>query len=89
MLWVMAKARYRRLERQQAVIDTWRAASPGTGHAAFFQLGVALQSNGMTLTEIGTVLRQEASHGRHVAERRAQIKSILRTLSQPFWRAAA
>jgi hypothetical protein len=78
-----------RLELQQAAIERWHGAPPKGGNKAFFQLGVDLRSSGMTLPEIETALWHELVNARHRTERRSQVKSIIRTLSQANIRTAA
>jgi hypothetical protein len=75
--------------RRQAAIDKWHSTPSGTGNAAFFQLGVDLRSTGMSMTEIGATLRQEAGHARHPPQRRGQIKGIMRALIGRSGRLAA
>ena len=75
-----AKADTNLVQRRSAAIEKWRHASPGDGNGAFFQLGVDLDRAGMTPAEIDATLWQEAGNGRHPAERRAQIKYIMRSL---------
>ena len=84
-----AKVQNDRAQRQAAAIQKWRLAPAETGHAAFFQLGVDLRSAGMSLAEIESTLWQEAGYARHPAERRREIKSIMRTLRGSSWRMAA
>ncbi len=69
-----------RINRQQAAIGRWYAAPAKGGNSAFFQLGVDLRGAGMTMPDIETVLHREAASARHPAERRDQIKGIMRTL---------
>jgi hypothetical protein len=73
----VAKAKANLVQRQSAAIERWRHASPGEGNGALFQLGVDLRSAGMSLADIGTMLWQETSYGRHPSERRAQIRYIM------------
>ena len=60
-----------------------------SGNEAFFQLGVDLRSAGLSMAEIEDDLRQEAGNARHPAERRREIKSIMRTLRGSSRRLAA
>ncbi len=62
---------------------------PRAGIGAFFQLAVDLRSAGMSDMEIEDVLDVQAGHARHPAERRAQIKSVMRTLGGSSRRLAA
>ena len=75
-----AKVQNDRAQRQAAAIQKWRAAPAEAGHAAFFQLGVDLRSAGMSLAEIELTLCQEAGYARHPAERRREIRNVMRTL---------
>jgi len=84
-----ASSAARTAARRQAAIDQWHSALPGTGNAAFFRLGVDLRGTDMSLSEIEATLWQEAGHARHPAERRDQIKAIMRTLAQQPSRAVA
>jgi hypothetical protein len=85
----VAKRRDRRLERQDDAIAKCRFAPPHSGNQAFFQLGVDLRNVGLTVPEIEAILWQEAGQARHPSERRSQIRSIMRTLSQRNDRVAA
>ena len=78
-----------RAQRQAQAIEKWRHAPPGDGNGAFFQLGVDLDRAGISPGEIDATLWQEASYGRHQAERRAQIKYIMRALPGSSFRLAA
>jgi hypothetical protein len=69
-----------RAQRQAVAIERWRGALPGDGNRAFFQLAVNLRSAGMSMADIDATLRQEAHHARHPAERRSQVKYVMRTL---------
>lgn len=66
-------------------IAEWRANAlqPGQGNQSFFALGAALHRAGLDPFEIRQVLDNEAGFARHPRERRAEIKSILRSLSKP------
>ncbi len=69
------------LEQRQAVaIQKWHSAPAEGGNRAFFQLGVDLRGAGLSMAEIDGTLRLEATNARHPAERRREIKSIMRTL---------
>ncbi len=81
--------RTNRLDRQQAAIGQWHSARAENGNAAFFQLAVEMRGAGMSMIEIEATLWQESAHGRHPAERRSQIKGIMRTLCYQSTRAAA
>jgi hypothetical protein len=85
----VAKLHANRLDRHQVAIEKWHSAPVNGGNEAFFQLGVDLRGVGLSLPEIETTLWQEAVHARSRTERRSQIKSIMRTLSQRYTRAAA
>jgi hypothetical protein len=84
-----AKVQNDRAQHQAAAIERWRGALPGDGNRAFFQLAVDLRSAGMSEREIEDALDVEAGHARHRAERRRQIKSIMRTLRASSRRLAA
>jgi hypothetical protein len=75
-----AKVQNDRDQRQATAIEKWRLAPAEAGHAAFFTLAVDLRSAGMSMADIESTLRQEAGHARHPAERRREIKSIMRRL---------
>ena len=64
----------------------WRESPkyPGEGNARFFQYALALRSAGISLNDIEQKLRDEAGFGRSPGERRAQIRSIMKTLGQSF-----
>jgi hypothetical protein len=85
----IAKLHDRRLERQRFAIDKWHTTPANGGDAGFFQLGVDLRHAGLTMPDIEAILWQEAGQARHPSERRSQIRSIMRTLSQRNDRAAA
>ena len=78
-----------RAQRQAVAIQTWRLAPVEAGHAAFFQLAVDLRSSGLNLAGIELTLWQEAGYARHPAERRREIRNIMRTLQGSSWRMAA
>jgi hypothetical protein len=64
-------------------MDEWHASSRGQGNTAFFKLGSRLQDAGMELDEIERTLRVEyPNSGSSKADRRNQIKSIIRSLSR-------
>jgi hypothetical protein len=75
-----AKAQTNRVQRQEAAIERWRSTPAKGGNDAFLRLGRDLEKTGMRPAEIDATLRQEACHGRHPSERRAQIKYIMRSL---------
>jgi hypothetical protein len=75
-----SKAQSIRAERQAEAIDKWRNASPGDGNHAFFGLGRQLVGIGMSDADVWSTLWQEAGHGRHPDQRRAQISYIVRSL---------
>jgi hypothetical protein len=75
--------------RKAAAIGRWHGTPAESGNRAFFQLGVDLGGAGMSMTDIDSILRQEAGYGRHPSERRAQIKYIMRTLRTSSRRLAA
>jgi hypothetical protein len=77
-----AKVQNDRVQRQASAIDQWHATPAKGGNEAFFQLGVDLRGTGMSMADIGATLRQEAHHARHPAQRRSQIKYIMRTLGR-------
>jgi hypothetical protein len=78
-----------RAQRQAAAIDQWHGTPAKGGNRAFFQLGVDLRGAGMSMADIDATLRQEAHHARHPAERRSQVKYIMRTLRGSFRRPTA
>jgi hypothetical protein len=65
-------------------IAEWRANAlqPGQGNQSFFALAAALHRAGLDPLEIRQVLDSEAGFARHPRERRAEIKSILLSLSR-------
>ena len=63
-----------------AAIRKWHSAPAKSGNVAFFQLGVDLCSAGLSTAEIKDVLRLETGNARHPAERRREIKRIIRKL---------
>jgi hypothetical protein len=69
-----------RAQRQAGAIDQWHGTPAKGGNRTFFQLGVDLRGTGMSMAEIEATLRQEAGYARHPAERRSQVKYIVRTL---------
>ena len=75
-----AKVQDDRAQRKAAAIEKWHLTPAESGHAAFFQFGVDLRGAGLSMAEIEDVLRLEAGNARHPAERRQEIKSIMRTL---------
>jgi hypothetical protein len=75
--------------RTAAAIERWHGTPAEGGNRAFFQLAVDLCGAGMTMTDIDSILRQEACYGRHPSERRAQIRYIMRTLRTSSRRLAA
>jgi hypothetical protein len=75
--------------RQAAGIEKWRLAPSETGHEAFFQLAVGLRCTGLSMSDIESTLKQEADNARHPAERRREIKGIMRTLGGSPRRLAA
>ncbi len=77
-----AKAQDDREQHQAAAIDRWHQTPAKAGNQAFFQLGADLRGTGMGMADIGTTLRDEAHHARHPAERRSQIRYIMRTLAK-------
>ena len=84
-----AKAQNDRAQRREAAIQKWRAAPAEAGHSAFFQLAVDLRGTGLSMAEIENIIRLEAGNARHPAERRREIKSIMRTLEGSWRRLAA
>jgi hypothetical protein len=75
--------------RKAAAIERWHCTPAESGNRGFFQLGVDLCRAGMSLSEVDSVLRQEAGYGRHPLQRRAQIKGIIGTLRTSSRRLAA
>jgi hypothetical protein len=65
---------------QAAAIRKWHSAPAKSGNEAFFQLGVDLCSAGLSTAEIEDVLRLETGNARHPAERRRDIKRIIKKL---------
>jgi hypothetical protein len=66
--------------RVDRAIQTWRMTPKGTGNDSFFMFAVELRSAGMKLGDIEILLNSEAGHAHSPKERRAQIKSIMKTL---------
>jgi hypothetical protein len=75
-----AKVQDDRARRQAAAIQKWHDTPAETGNRAFFQLAVDLRGIGLSMAEIGDVLRLEAGYARHPAERRREVRNIVRTL---------
>jgi hypothetical protein len=84
-----AKVQDDRAQRQAAAIEKWYLTPAESGHAAFFQFAVDLRDTGLSMAEIGDVLRQEAGYARHPAERRGEVNGIMRTLRGSSGRMAA
>jgi hypothetical protein len=63
-------------------IAKWRETPLGRGNEHFYFLAVELKKLGMTPGEIEQILMREASFGRSPAERRDQIRSIMRSLDK-------
>ena len=72
-----------------AAIQTWRIAPAKSGNEAFFQLGIDLRSAGLSTDGIEDVLRLETGNARHPAERRREIKRIIKKLRASSRRMAA
>ena len=68
----------------QKATELWRQSihHPGEGDVRFFQYALDLRAAGMDSYGIGVTLRTEARHGLHPGERRAQIRSIMDSLSK-------
>ena len=68
----------------QRATELWRQSiqHPEEGNDRFFQYAVDLRAAGMDSYGIGATLRAEARHGLHPGERRAQINSIMDSLSK-------
>jgi hypothetical protein len=60
----------------------------GEGNARFFNYAISLRSAGMSLDSIERKLREEGTFGNSPKERRAQIRSIMKTLGQSFKKSA-
>ena len=62
----------------------WRQSRkyPDEGNDRFFNFAVSLRSAGMSALEIEVKLREEATFGRSAYQRRAQIPSIMSTLTR-------
>lgn len=62
----------------------WRASSgfPGEGNARFFTYARTLQKAGMSMHDIEDRLISEATYGRSPDKRKAQVKSIIASLSR-------
>jgi hypothetical protein len=71
-----------------AAIRKWHSAPAKSGNEAFFQLGVDLCSAGLSTAEIEDVLRLETGNARHPAERRRDIKRIIKKLRASLRRMA-
>ena len=84
-----AKVQNDRGQRQEAAIQKCRAAPAKCGNEAFFRFGVDLRSAGMSMADIEATLGQEAGNGRHPAERRREIRNVMRTLRGSSRRMAA
>jgi hypothetical protein len=84
-----AKAQTNWLQRQEAAIQRWRSTPAKGGNDAFLRLGRDLERAGINPVEIAATLWQEACHGRHPSERRAQIKYIMQSLRGSLSRMAA
>jgi hypothetical protein len=74
----------RRSWKPEQIIDEakaeWRGALPGTGHAAFYKLALALRRAGLDEADIRATLREEAWHARSPKDRRAEINDIMKSL---------
>jgi hypothetical protein len=69
-----------RAQCRVVAIRKWQSAPVKSGNEAFFKLGVDLRSAGLSTAEIKDVLRLETGNARHPAERRREIKRIIRKL---------
>jgi hypothetical protein len=69
---------------------TWRESPkyPGEGNDRFFRYALALRSAEMSLEEIESRLRSEATFGRSPHKGRARIPSIMKTLRAPLKKSA-
>jgi hypothetical protein len=76
-----AKGQNDSVQRQAAAIQAWHDTPTKKGNEAFFQLAVDLRSAGLSTVEIEDVLRLETGNARHPAERRREIKRIIRGCS--------
>lgn len=72
----------RRQAKIDKAIDDWRGAFKGDGHNAFFRLGVALKRAGLDESDIQQRLREEAGFAHSPAERRKEIRGIMRSLKK-------
>ncbi|WP_460452592.1 hypothetical protein [Alsobacter sp. SYSU BS001988] len=63
-------------------VETWRSTPPGMGHVGFFKLGAAFKAAGLDDGEIRVRLHQEAVYAHSPAERRREIKEIMKSLSR-------
>jgi hypothetical protein len=81
-------------ELNHAIIDNateeWRRSRlhEGEGNDRFWTYAVKLRTGGMSLNQIEAKLYEEAQYAKHPKERRAQIRSIMKSL-QGSWRKAA
>lgn len=75
-----AQMQNHRAECRAAAIENWRSAPAKRGSKAFFQLGIALNSADLSTADVEDVLRLETGNARHPAERRREIKRIIKKL---------
>jgi hypothetical protein len=73
------EAAIRHTKVAKAIAD-WRGAPPHMGNESFFMLGVRLQRAGLVHEEIRQILVAEAINGRSPAQRKAQIRTVLKSL---------
>ncbi|MEJ1935056.1 hypothetical protein WDZ92_33070, partial [Nostoc sp. NIES-2111] len=60
-------------EAVEVAIAKWRAAAPGTGNRAFFELGLALKRAGMSRSEVETCMSSEVHAARSSSHRSKQL----------------
>lgn len=71
-----------RAAQAEEAIQEWRMTPRGSGHAAFFRLGAALQRAGLDSGAIQDKLWEEAAYGNSPRKRRGEIKDILKSLGR-------
>ena len=75
-------------DRESNQVVTRILQHPHEGNDRFFNFAVSLRSAGMSLNDIELTLRDEASFGRSVHQRRAQIPIIMSVLKRSFKKSA-
>jgi hypothetical protein len=66
----------------ETATNEWRLTPRGDGHAAFFRLARALHWAGLTDAELTQKLREEAAYAHSPADRRAEIRELVKKLGR-------